>query len=298
MQDKISVTWSSKSSKELEAPTISSKSSTIHNLLILPNLPSPIKVRGQETTNATLDVKKSTVQNNEGRTFMENIDSSWPEEETESNLFTSFWSLPAKNQDSILDHLGKSISTLKGLKWSWEEAPSPSNSLMVEVKSPVTRTPSHHLLEPTVKINKRNYHTNLIVPSDDLILSIIKEPSEAVENKDLKAEAWLANHHKSEKTRHLKILSWNIAKWFIRSLECSPLQRKYDIPLLQEMWTANELLIEGYHSYTNTAISGMSPGRLKGDLGILISTALRVKCVHLNPLKEHAIAYTSIIRDF
>ena len=76
-------------------------------------------------------------------------------------------------------------------------------------------------------------------------------------------------------------------------------RRKYDIIALQETWTDVPFILNVYHAFELAALPGMGPGRLKGGLGILISTQLKVKCTEVAPLKPFAMAvHLSLERGF
>ena len=84
----------------------------------------------------------------------------------------------------------------------------------------------------------------------------------------------------------LDILSWNVAGWhrcLADSTDIPFLRRKFDIIALQETWTDDPLWLGGFHAFKVEARPGKGPGRLKGGLGILVSTALKVTCLELPP---------------
>ena len=91
----------------------------------------------------------------------------------------------------------------------------------------------------------------------------------------------------------LEILSWNMAGWTrVQSgnSEIPFIHPSYDIVALQETWTGADLELDGYNSFKLEATPGLGSGRLKGGLGILVSTQLKAVCIALDPLSHLAMA--------
>uniref|UniRef100_A0A2H6MU70 Endonuclease/exonuclease/phosphatase domain-containing protein n=1 Tax=Micrurus carvalhoi TaxID=3147026 RepID=A0A2H6MU70_9SAUR len=86
-------------------------------------------------------------------------------------------------------------------------------------------------------------------------------------------------------------MSWNVAGWYrFRGLNYPDALLDKDIILVQETWTMDDFLLKGYKSYKLEARPGRGPGRLKGGLGIFISTNLRAEPTLIAPLKHMAMA--------
>ena len=66
--------------------------------------------------------------------------------------------------------------------------------------------------------------------------------------------------------------------------------QKFDIIAVQETWTDQEIILQGYNNYWVKAKRGEGLGRLKGGLALLISETLNFKCIEKPAMDSRAMA--------
>ena len=67
---------------------------------------------------------------------------------------------------------------------------------------------------------------------------------------------------------------------------------------MQETWVQEKVSVNGFHSHSISATSGVGCGRYKGGLGVLIATSLCVNTRLLPSFKQHAMAILAHFEDW